>query len=585
MPAKSKAQQKFMGMVHAAQKGEKPASPEVAKAAKGMSKKAAKDFASTKHKGLPEKKKQKIKETLEKIDQLKELISEAKKKMKGEDPCWKGYEMVGTKKKGGKEVPNCVPKNEDIEESGLQYYTGKKKYGKDGMTALAKAGRKGASEEELGRIKDKYKKVKENKKDLTGDGKNDFDDVQAARRMASGQSKKAAVKAATSDKLKESNKDDLPFDGGEEVKGPHKDKYGNVIKTKNMAKHLAKKGRAAAEQEAKKKKETVKEGWDHDSLASRLFETFDEIHDHEASMAKAQLMRIAEQSIELFKMIQEGDNLEGWVAAKITKANDYINAVHQNLSYESTMEGGSGIDSGKSGQGFKTSGKQGIEPTGDLKHGMPMRLNTGSGRKPTAKLPGEMEEGTVAPLDPKLDKRVSDYLQYIEDVLNSREEFDIAHLFYDWNSKLGRSMSLGDVMNAIKDRTEPSIKDYLWNKIYKDMSKRFGKYTESIEEEFGEDVDSDLRMLANDGDEEELISALQGEMGSGVADALDNMINELQDELAAKGMNDVMNDQDKMIELLWDKVVDEYGSSHQELSKEDSYISELRKNLEKAINS
>lgn len=27
------------------------------------------------------------------------------------DPCWKGYEMVGMKKgKGGKEVPNCVPK-------------------------------------------------------------------------------------------------------------------------------------------------------------------------------------------------------------------------------------------------------------------------------------------------------------------------------------------------------------------------------------------------------------------------------------------------------------------------------------------
>lgn len=36
------------------------------------------------------------------------LQNEAKK-MKGEDPCWKGYQMVGTKKKGGKEVPNCVP--------------------------------------------------------------------------------------------------------------------------------------------------------------------------------------------------------------------------------------------------------------------------------------------------------------------------------------------------------------------------------------------------------------------------------------------------------------------------------------------
>jgi hypothetical protein len=52
--AKSKAQQKFMGMVYAAKKGEKPASPEVAKAAKGMSKKSAKDYAQTKHKGKPE---------------------------------------------------------------------------------------------------------------------------------------------------------------------------------------------------------------------------------------------------------------------------------------------------------------------------------------------------------------------------------------------------------------------------------------------------------------------------------------------------------------------------------------------------
>jgi hypothetical protein len=51
--AVSKKQQRFMGMVHAAKKGEKPASPEVAKAAKSMSGKEAKKFASTKHKGLP----------------------------------------------------------------------------------------------------------------------------------------------------------------------------------------------------------------------------------------------------------------------------------------------------------------------------------------------------------------------------------------------------------------------------------------------------------------------------------------------------------------------------------------------------
>lgn len=32
------------------------------------------------------------------------------KKMKGKDPCWDNYEMVGTKQKNGREVPNCVPK-------------------------------------------------------------------------------------------------------------------------------------------------------------------------------------------------------------------------------------------------------------------------------------------------------------------------------------------------------------------------------------------------------------------------------------------------------------------------------------------
>ena len=57
MPAVSKAQQRFMGMVRATQKGDmKNPSPEVQDAANSMKKKDAKDFASTKHKGLPEKK-------------------------------------------------------------------------------------------------------------------------------------------------------------------------------------------------------------------------------------------------------------------------------------------------------------------------------------------------------------------------------------------------------------------------------------------------------------------------------------------------------------------------------------------------
>jgi len=55
--ALSKSMQRFMGMVHAVQKGDMTApSPAVAKAAKGMSMKAAHDYAATTHAGLPEKK-------------------------------------------------------------------------------------------------------------------------------------------------------------------------------------------------------------------------------------------------------------------------------------------------------------------------------------------------------------------------------------------------------------------------------------------------------------------------------------------------------------------------------------------------
>jgi len=42
-----------------------------------------------------------------------------------DNPCWKGYEAYGTKKKNGKEVPNCVPINDSYdvfcEKTGVGY--------------------------------------------------------------------------------------------------------------------------------------------------------------------------------------------------------------------------------------------------------------------------------------------------------------------------------------------------------------------------------------------------------------------------------------------------------------------------------
>jgi len=77
MPAKSKAQQRFFGMVRAAQKGEGASSPEVAKVADEISDKDAKKFAKTKHKGLPEKKK--VEEEKSTYEKLKKKIGSKEK--------------------------------------------------------------------------------------------------------------------------------------------------------------------------------------------------------------------------------------------------------------------------------------------------------------------------------------------------------------------------------------------------------------------------------------------------------------------------------------------------------------------------
>lgn len=68
MPSVSKSQQRLFGMVHACQKSGKCASKEVKDIAKGIGDKDAEDFASTKHKGLPEKKR--FKEWLKQFDEV-----------------------------------------------------------------------------------------------------------------------------------------------------------------------------------------------------------------------------------------------------------------------------------------------------------------------------------------------------------------------------------------------------------------------------------------------------------------------------------------------------------------------------------
>jgi hypothetical protein len=119
MPAVSKAQQRFMGMVHAADKGETPASPEVAKVSADMKDSDAKDFASTKHDGLPDHVKEQLKSVVREVIREKSGMNE----MSGNDVHFKHimkmYDRGGsfTKKKIGAVVcKDPKASRKDIEE-------------------------------------------------------------------------------------------------------------------------------------------------------------------------------------------------------------------------------------------------------------------------------------------------------------------------------------------------------------------------------------------------------------------------------------------------------------------------------------
>ena len=56
--------------------------------------------------------------------------------------------------------------------------------------------------------------------------------------------------------------------------------------------------------------------------------------DHEGAMAKADLYKLANYSLKLFKKMDESTQLESWVQAKITKAADYMASVYHYLEYE-----------------------------------------------------------------------------------------------------------------------------------------------------------------------------------------------------------------------------------------------------------
>jgi hypothetical protein len=109
-PLKDKIAKGILGAVKAYQSGmerHKAATQTAGKALKGAAK-GASEFGKGVASGV--KTTGKAAQAAHKLLKNSYDVLDEEEKMKGEDPCWKGYEMVGKKKKGGKEVPNCVPK-------------------------------------------------------------------------------------------------------------------------------------------------------------------------------------------------------------------------------------------------------------------------------------------------------------------------------------------------------------------------------------------------------------------------------------------------------------------------------------------
>ncbi len=97
---------------------------------------------------------------------MEDVVLSLKKKFPGDEGrayaiAWSMYNKKHGKNEGAEDNPESAMLEADVEESGLQAYLGKKKYGPEGMKALQQAGRDGASKEKMAQIRAKHDKLDE----------------------------------------------------------------------------------------------------------------------------------------------------------------------------------------------------------------------------------------------------------------------------------------------------------------------------------------------------------------------------------------------------------------------------------------
>jgi len=309
-------------------------------------------------------------------------------------------ERYGSKERGEKVAGAVLAKlrakesveESDMDESALQAYLGKKKYGETGMKALQKAGREGASKETMAKIRAKHDKMDEadmeegnrftgnlmkaraaglKKADLDGDG--DMETVREADVVGLGEKKKSkpdfldldkdgnkkeTMKKAASDK-KKSRSAGTAFDP-EVAKSmyAHKDDSSRYdVKDTGYSKRYTRKPEPEADQDDEPASDAPKKkgrpagtkraiGAKGPTGKSKLMKKdaikeMDAVsltdkgeYDQEGDMAKDQLHTLVKAAKELHGILADDDNLPEWVQSKITKALDYINSANDYMDQE-----------------------------------------------------------------------------------------------------------------------------------------------------------------------------------------------------------------------------------------------------------
>jgi hypothetical protein len=231
----------------------------------------------------------------------KESVEEGEnKQMKGKDPCWKGYQMVGMKKKGDRKVPNCVPVKEDISID-------------EGKMAELHA----SLSQHLDKHVAEYKRVggaeSLGHKSTVAAGK-----ISKEHGIAAHHAQKF-VNDYIENKLKESMKED--------IKAEH---VREAVEYKGIGTDVVdKKKKLNPQPNLTTAKKTVKDFKE---------EKDEREYGYEGDMAITQLKTIMRHADHLMGMLKPETDLPEWVQSKITLATDYMQTAHDYLMSEMNEE-------------------------------------------------------------------------------------------------------------------------------------------------------------------------------------------------------------------------------------------------------